>query len=227
MFKKIISFALIFCILLVVPTSSFTTEEYITFEGEDGELLKLYLIEEEDFRTSEVYDVENNLVASFTYYTTNNLIIDNITGEINEAPSIAENIEDEGINNEKNSMFCDISEQNFTKSEPNFCNKGNSYTVTHYSTVGKVLSISAAVALTSAVVVAKLAAFLGTKVVTSIVASGFVSALISAAVNGNINKNVTIKVKYNCRRYWESDPFHPGGGFYFYGYAVGAVTGTV
>lgn len=43
------------------------------------------------------------------------------------------------------------------------------------------------------------------------------NAVLSAILGGNYNKSVYLRVNFVCSRMWHSDPFEPGGGFYFYG----------
>lgn len=46
------------------------------------------------------------------------------------------------------------------------------------------------------------------------------SDIYSAITSGDWGKRVRFRINFECSKMWESDPFHPQGGFYFYGTSV-------
>ena len=171
------------------------------YDEELDDNIKLYLLYAENGKSRvQGLNSEKEIIYDYSFDVSNNSMTSELTGEVMDIE------------------FPDVDLQEMSTTEPNYCN-GSSYQNISYSVTQIAAGIvgTASIAAVTASLVGLIAATTGFKIAGSGL-SVAAHSVFNAIMSGNFNKRVNFRINFVCSRMWESDPFHPGGGFYFYGW---------
>ncbi|MFO8234961.1 MAG: hypothetical protein R6U04_06135 [Bacteroidales bacterium] len=177
------------------------------YDEELNDTIQIHLLYAED-GMSRVQAINSNreIIYDFTFDVNDQSMTSELTGEVVD------------IEISKNAL------QGMSTTSANYCT-GSSYQ--NLSFTSRQIAAGIVGSVTLAAVTAKLVGLIsaatGFKVAAGSVGTAALDAL-NAMRSGDYNKRIRFRMNFSCARMWESDPFHPSGGFYFYGWKFKSIT---
>ncbi|OJF91693.1 hypothetical protein [Alkalibacterium sp. 20] len=171
------------------------------YDEELNDTIKIYLLYADNGKSRvQGINSENEIIYDYSFDVNDQSMTSELTGEV---------------------VDIDVPEVNLlsnTSTQSNYCN-GSSYQNISYTVrqVASGIAGTATLAAVTAKLVGLISASKGFRVATRALKMA-AGTVLSAILNGNFSKRVYLRIDFSCSRMWASDPFHPSGGFYFYGW---------